>query len=235
MLKLMIADSSEEYVSAMKELVSGDYELQTCSEGHDALQIIRTFQPDLMILDLMLPGMDGISVLQTAQQEGIRPAVLATALFINDYVLRALEKLNVDYVMMKPCDLNASAARLADLVECGKNTGDRTEARVVDLLALLEVPVRLRGYRYLLQAIEECIRQPGQMITKEVYPVVGRKNDVSAAQVERSIRSAIKAAWEKRDERQWQRFFAPGRDGVVERPTNAEFMFTLADRLRVGK
>lgn len=232
MLKLLIADGSEEYRTALAEMVSGTYEVQICGEGGEALQLLRAFHPELMVLDLMLPGMDGISLLQIASEEKLLPKVLATTCFTNEYVVKAMQRMGTGYMMIKPCDLKASVARLADLAEMLGVPADQSENLIADILLSLGVPSKLRGSLYLRQAILESARQPGQMITKELYPAVGKRNDATVAQVERSIRSAIAAAWENREEAKWRQFFAPDKDGTLDRPTNAEFICCLADRLR---
>ena len=84
MLKLLIAEGSEEFRQALAEKVTGAYLIRVCVEGKDALETMRSFRPDLMVLDLMLPGLDGVSLLQRASEEADPPTVLAVSCFFND-------------------------------------------------------------------------------------------------------------------------------------------------------
>ena len=108
MLKLLIAEGSEEFRQALAEKLMGAYLIRVCVEGKDALETMRSFRPDLMVLDLMLPGLDGVSLLQRASDEEDPPTVLSVSCFFNDYILEALTRLNVGYVMKKPCDIDAN-------------------------------------------------------------------------------------------------------------------------------
>ena len=88
--KLLIAESSEEYRVALAESLTGEYHVRTCADGIQTQQLLRSFQPDILVLDLMLPGMDGITLLQLAREEGPLPMVLAQSRYISDFVLDAL-------------------------------------------------------------------------------------------------------------------------------------------------
>ena len=69
------------------------------------------------------------------------------------------------------------------------------------------------------------------MVTKELYPKVGKLCDATGTQVERSIRSAIGKAWEGRDETVWRSIFGAGSGGTLARPTNAVFISVIAERM----
>lgn len=236
-LKLLIADGTEEFRLALTEQVRGIYQIRTCQEGHETLCMLHSFKPDVLVLDMMLPGLDGITLLQRAAEAGLRPMVLATTRLLNDYVIDSVSRLGVGYLMVKPCDVNATVARLQDLTERLKPPAvSRPDPRtaVSNMLLTLGIPTKLDGYGYLREAILVAMRRQGQMVTKEIYPAVGKTCNASATQVERSIRSAIKRAWERRDESVWRMYFQTGSDGMLERPTNAEFISQLADRMAMG-
>ena len=234
MLKLLIADATEEFRLALTRQVTGIYLVRCCADGREALEMINSFKPDILVLDLMLPRLDGISLLQQAADQGARPMVLATTRFVNDYVLDAAARLGVGYVMVKPCDVHAAAARLEDLSGHLKPMAmARPDARTVvsNVILKLGIPTKLRGYAYLREAILLAMRQPEQMVTKEIYPEVGRLCKATRDQVERSIRSAIATAYERRDDRVWAHFFAQDSQGVTARPSNGTFIRAVAVRL----
>lgn len=237
-LKLLIADGNEEFRIALAEALQGSYYVRSCTNGKEALELLRSYSPEVFVLDLMLPELDGISLLQAAAASGICPMVLATSRFINDYVLEMTEQLGVGYLMVKPCDVRATVARISDL---SRNLRPPLLAQpdprthVTNLLLSLGLPTKLRGYAYLREAILLMAKNPDQSITKELYPAVSVVCGCKAGHVERSIRNAIETAWNHRDDRVWQLYFQPGLDGVIPRPTNAAFISRLADSLRLNQ
>ena len=199
-------------------------------DGIAARQLLWTFSPDAAVVDLMLPGTDGLSLLQEAADHGFHPSVLAVTGYLSDYVLEALGRLQVDYVMRKPCSVEAAATRAADLLRqlpCPVRRQEDPRATVTELLRSLKVPVHVQGYAYLREAIPLFAEDPRQAITKELYPAVGKRYNASSDQVERAIRNAIELAWQRRDERIWRMYFAPAPDGSIPRPTNGQLLHTL--------
>jgi hypothetical protein len=189
----------------------------------------------VLLLDLMLPELDGISLLQWAADMGMRPIVLATTRFVNDYVLESAGRLGVGYVMVKPCDIRAVIARLGDLSSrIGTPVAVRPDpgSQVSNLLLALGVPTKLRGFTYLRESILRMEKDPTQSITKELYPAVAQQCLCEPMHVERCIRGAVQAASEHRDEGMWRLYFAPDETGAIPRPTNGSFIIRLAAGLR---
>jgi len=236
-LKMLIADSSEEFASALADMVRGAYILRRSRDGLETLEALHVFRPDILVLDLMLPGLDGISILRQAAAAGLQPMVLATSRYVSDYVVDAAGQLGVGYLMVKPCDVRATVARLGELSQRLKQplfTQPDPRTAVSNLLLTLGVPTKLRGYAYLREGILERIRDPAQSVTKELYPAVAALCCATPIQVERSIRSAIAAAWSRRDEQVWRLYFQPDPDGTIPRPTNAAFLSRLADSVALA-
>lgn len=232
--KLLIADGGEEFRQALKEMLQDAYHVRTCQDGKEALDLLRSFQPDVLVLDLMLTELDGISLLQSALPDNKALVVLATSRFINDYVLATAEKLGVGYLIRKPCNLRAIVARIGDLSRHAHAVAacqPDPRYHVSNLLLSLGVPPKRDGYRYLREAIPIMARNPDLPVTKELYPAVGALCQSDSNNVERSIRSVINTAWERRDERTWQLYFPPDATGHIPRPTNAAFILRLADCL----
>lgn len=233
MLKVLIAEENEEFRCALAEKMRGLYQVRTCRNGNDALELLRDFRPDVLVLDLMVPGLDGISLLQSAASAGFRPAVLATTRYLSDYIFESLNTLGVGYLMLKPCDVHATVCRVADMTQRISGplfSNPDPAAAVSNLLVSLGMPTKLAGYRYLREAILLMAEKPGQSITKELYPAVGKRCEASSVQVERSIRSAILAAWCRGDRQLWKLYF--GQAGLTEKPTNAAFISRLAETVK---
>lgn len=230
---LLIADANEEFRMALAEQLKGVYGVRCCADGKQALSLAYSLKPDVLVVDLMLPELDGISLLQQIAQAGLHPMVLATTRFANDYVLAAAERLGVGYVMVKPCDVRATAARIGDLTEHLKPivpASPDPHTAVTNMLLDLGFPTKLRGFDFLREAALETLRNPGQLMTKELYPKVAKICGGNAQQVERSIRSAIAAAWTHRDEQVWRMYFPSKGQGLLEKPTNSEMISCLANR-----
>lgn len=233
-LKLLIADGTEDFRMALADTLRGAYHVRVCADGLEALEQMRSFKPDVLVLDLMLPGMDGISLLQAAAGAGLQPMVLATTRFLSEYVLDSMDRLGVGYLMVKPCDVRATAARIGDLSQRIREplfAQPDHRSHVSNLILALGVPTKLNGYGYLREAILLMAKDPSQPVTKELYPAVAKICRCEPEHVERSIRSAIKTAWLHRDEQLWRMYFQPDSTGLIRRPTNAAFISRLADSL----
>lgn len=232
--KLLIADASEDFRMALQEYLQDSYVIRCCWEGNEVLQVLESFKPDVMVISVMLPGVDGVTVLQRAEARGLRTTVMAIIRFQSEYLLDALERLNVGYVITKPCDLSAIAARLEDMLAEKQEKGEevsKPDLRTVVDNTLRELSFQLasHGYPPVREAILATIRQPDQLVTKTLYPAVGEICDGNGEQVEHAIRRMIKKAWAKRDQKVWDRYFGLGAGSTVTKcPTNKDFILTLA-------
>ncbi len=237
---MLIADAGEEFRRTLQEYLKDDYTIRLCREGNETLQAIESYEPDVLVLDMLLPGVDGVTLLQRAVKNGLQATVLATTRFQSAYILDAVERLGVGYVIVKPCEVSAVAARLEDLMQ-----GQREEVRevtqpdlqtVVDnVLRELSVQTHPRGYACLRAALLEAVREPGQQVTKTLYPTVGKICGGNGKQVERAIRRLIKQAWLYRDADVWNRWFASGTECLTQCPSNKVFICTIASRILAEK
>ncbi|MBP3478267.1 MAG: response regulator [Oscillospiraceae bacterium] len=237
-LKILVADASEIFCQALTDTLQGNYRVRVCKDGNEALEILRTFHADILILDLMLSGLDGITLLQRISQTPLRPMVLATTRYVSEYILDSAERLGIGYLMIKPCDTDAVAARVADMTQRMKVpvfAGPDNRTQVSNMLLNLRFSTKLRGYGYLREAVLLMAKNPGQSITKELYPAVARHFRVTSAQVERSIRSALQQAWQRREGCAWQLYIPTGNAGCPERPSNGTLISCLADRLLLSQ
>ena len=235
-LKVLIADGETETLADISKTLAGLYHVRIAREGHEALALLRSFTPDVLVLDMLLPGLDGISLLQKAAEYDLHPVVLATTRMLSDYMSQTLQKMEVGYVMVKPCDAGAVAARISDLSQNLKLplfSSPDMRTMISNILLNLGIPTKLKGYGYLREAIRIFADDPTQTITKELYSEVANRCNATTTQVERSIRTAIETAWEHQDNQVWARYF-PGESGGG-RPTNGEFVARLADYLSTGR
>lgn len=230
MLKLLIADCNEEFRLTLAEALQGHYHVLCCRSGKEALHILLTEKPDVFVLDLMLPELDGITLLENAVAEGVRPKVLAATPLLTDYVLESAQRLGIGYLMRKPCDIQATAARIGDLSHTLNPPVRKRDPRplVSQLLLSLSISTKHNGYGYLTEAIVMYAQTPEQAITKVLYPEVAKIFGCNRRHVERSIRSALEAAWDHGDPAIWQQYFP----NTQCRPSNAVFISRMAEALR---
>lgn len=237
MQKLLIADATEEFCLALKEATQDIYHVRLCHDGIKALQLLLTFQPDILVLDLLLPGLDGLTVLQRGREAGLRPIVLAITKLPSDYVEDAARAAGVDYLMIKPCETRAAITRIHQLAAYGKRRATShppLRKQVTDLLIWLGVATRHQGFDYVREGIIAAFANPTLQLTKHLYPSIAKIcNCDNPDRVEHSIRTAILAAWKKRDEQRWRNYFPLGPDGTVPKPTNGEFIKCLATHLQM--
>ena len=228
--KLLIAEGTEEFRAALIEALQGVYQVRACGEGNEALALLCEFQPELVILDLMLPGLDGITILERALQAGVRSTVLATTRLDSPYILDRVGELGVGYIMRKPCDLRAVIDRLTDLgqrrSEYRKLPPD-PRAWTSAALNAMGFSTKLKGYDYLVEAVQLMSRDPKQAMTKELYPAVAALRNEKWDNVERNCREAIEKAWHRGDPYIWKNYFPNHCAGNSRRPTNAEFILRL--------
>lgn len=228
MQKLLIADSSEAFSSKLSGELAVQFEVITCADGQKALELLSSYKPDILILNLMLPYVDGLTVLQ---ESTFRPAiVLAITMHMSVYVEQAVHTLNIDYTMVAPSP-EAVAMRLRDLLNRYHVVSDNVDIHGMTThhLHLLNIPTHLDGYRQLCAALPMFAENPRLLLTKELYPAVAKLCDCADGRaVEHSIRKAIQAAWRQRDNATWRKYFT---DISGNCPTNKEFLCRLAEIL----
>lgn len=233
--RLLIADSSEEFCTRLTDILQDRYEINVCPSGELVVDYMRLFQPDVVVLDLMMPGMDGISILEKAAAAGLKPNVLATTRLISDYITTSAERLHIGYIMIKPCNMRSLAARLTDMDLMTMQTDNpiRDPSISIDSVYLnLGLRPNLCGYRSAVEALLLLKGDPSLQLTKEIYPRVAEICGTTQEQVEHAIRSVITDAWKHRDEQVWATYFPVDRDGCVRRPTNSVFLARIAAYIR---
>lgn len=232
--KLLIVDEDIVMTDALSHLLIGRYLIKSCQDGLQAHQLIQEWTPDLIVLDLELRQLDGISLLKQIAKEGLAPMVLAATGFINLYVQETLMDLNVGYLMRKPCKPEAIAEHIRSLnrkLRPPAPTADELIQPVTKLLTELGFANNRDGFRYLQTGIPLLTLDRNQRFSKELYPAIGRQCGGTQSQIEKDIRESIQAAWKQRDDAVWSKYFAPDKTGTIPHQTNTSFISTLADYL----
>jgi len=243
---VFIADSAEEFctgLTAALQRAGGFHVVGTAFDGEQAIRMVEEKKPDVLVLDLMLPKKDGISVLKAIADMDRRPVILATSAFVSTYVSAAAANLGVRYLMQKPCDMTALTQQLEE-IRGGESLRflpqrrmDKTsiESMVTGIIHEIGVPAHIKGYQYLREAIIIAVNDMDVInaITKVLYPQVAKTFGTTPSRVERAIRHAIEVAWDRGDLDTLQRFFGYTVSNTKGKPTNSEFIALIADKLQL--
>ena len=232
--KLLIADEDIVMTDALSHLLTGRYLIKTCQDGLQAYSHCREWIPDLIVLDLELRQLDGISLLKQIARDGHTPMVLAATGFINHYVQETLLELNVGYLMRKPCKPEAVIEHIHSLnrkLRPPMPTADELIKPATAILAELGFANNRDGFRYLQAGIPLLTLDRNQRFSKELYPAIGRLCGGTESQIEKDIRESIQAAWKLRDDAVWSKYFGLDKNGTTPKITNTVFISTLADYL----
>lgn len=232
--KVLIVDASKEFRSALADALAREHSVLTCSDGQEALALLQSFRPDFLVTDLTLPGLDGLSMLKLAAREGICPPTMVTATYLNQCAVSVLEGLNVVYMALKPCMIGELAARIGELAYRSAAPlflSPTPYSAVTTVLLDLGISTSRKGFRYCREAILLLREDPVLQITKEIYPAIGKIYDAETESVEKNIRDVIAAAWQKRDDSLWRRYFPMAPNGHILRPSNGVFLTRLTEVL----
>ncbi len=243
--KILIADGNEEFCEHLKQTLSqtGAFDVVgTACDGERAVQLLETTQPDVLVLDLMLAKLDGLSVLRRARELEHPPVALVLSGFMTEYVGARAAELGVQYFMSKPCDFESVAEHIRQITSLEQHEpvpqrrdAVNIEAMVTSIIHEIGVPAHIKGYQYLREAIMIAVEDMDVInaITKVLYPQVAKAFSTTPSRVERAIRHAIEVAWDRGDLETLQRFFGYTVSNTKGKPTNSEFIALIADKLQL--
>lgn len=244
--KIMIVDGNEEFSKDLKDTLEDVDTWQvigTAADGKRAIDLLQQMHPDVLILDLLLPELDGIAVLRNAALLKPAPICMVVSGFMTDYMMNVASELNVRYFMAKPCMCETVAERLGEILRAEKSrkhmvtqhTDRSLEAMVTTVIHEIGVPAHIKGYQYLREAIKIAVNDMEVInaITKVLYPQVAKTFSTTPSRVERAIRHAIEVAWDRGDLEVLQSFFGYTVSNSKGKPTNSEFIALIADKLQL--
>ena len=229
MVKILIADKSLAFAKQVAGRFSGDYEIRICENGAQVLDVCRLWRPDYMLLDMGLTMVDGLTILRTLHSSLQMVRVLAkTSCVYSGYVMQTLADLGISYVLPDPCTVTAAVSQLNSLMDAQEDTPWDADEWILSLLLHLGFQPGKGGFACTCEGMRVMNGDPTMPVTKVVYPLVAHICGGTPERVERAIRGAIERAWKNRDDRVWQYYFSPGRDGQIRCPTNGEFLSRMA-------
>ncbi len=243
--RIVVADMGVEYRKSLIRTLSDEPDLQIIGEtgdGPELLRLTKELQPDALVMEMVLTGMDGLDVLDELSKLKLRPKVLILSGYIKGGMVEAAAAKGADFFLTKPCRVSAVGERLRQLtaaadVEPEREDGPTLEAQVTGIIHEVGVPAHIKGYQYLREAIIIAVNDMDVInaVTKVLYPEVAKRFGTTPSRVERAIRHAIEVAWDRGDLETLQKYFGYTVSNTKGKPTNSEFIAMIADRIRLSR
>ena len=212
-------------------------------DGEEGIEILEKNKDeiDLIILDLIMPNKDGIYVLNEMKKRGINKKVIVATSYNAAEVIREVSEYGVSYYVLKPFDLSLLEKRIKDITNKKEDTNDidfyasNLQVSITKMLHELGIPSHIKGYQYIREGVGIIFEKPEIIggITKELYPELASKFNTTVSRVERAIRHAIEVSWNRGNLDFMEELFGFSVDIDRAKPTNSEFMVTIADKLRL--
>jgi len=237
---VLLADANEEFRTLLREAIEktdGFKIAGTTGNGAEALHLLETLRPDLVVMDVVLPGLDGLSLLRQVKEKNERmPKVILMSVFCTDQVISEAMSLGISYFLPKPCAIDALLERMQGAFAQAVTPEEREVAlknMVTSVIHEIGVPAHIKGYQYLREAIIITVNDMEVInaVTKVLYPAVAKRFNTTPSRVERAIRHAIEVAWDRGDLETLQRYFGYTVSNTKGKPTNSECIAMIADRL----
>lgn len=240
--RLLVIDNDEVTTSQLENYFSSHAVMnvvKVIKDGKEGLDYIinnpNSF--DCIVMDLVLPNLDGFTIIEKMKERKIFKKIFILSSFNDSNVIKNMSKYMVNYYMMKPFSLESLEYRLKDVylsedVICVVKDESR---QISKILHTLGVPSHIKGYLYIREGINLMLNSKELVggITKEIYPEIARKYNTTSSRVERAIRHAIEISWNRGDYETMEEIFGHSVDYDKAKPTNSEFIATVADHLRL--
>lgn len=245
--KLLMIDNNKELVVAVKKYFTNHTSIEVIMDsdnGIDGLDKIvnRKNDYDIIVMDLILPNKDGISILEEMKKKEIDKPVIVLTSYNSETIIRRVAELGISFFMLKPFELSELEKRIMDISELDRYDNksidihhNNLQISITKILHDLGVPSHIKGYQYIREGISLIYDNPDLIggITKELYPDIAGKYDTTTSRVERAIRHAIEVSWNRGSWDLMEEIFGHSVDIDKAKPTNSEFIVTIADKLRL--
>ena len=256
-IKIIVVDDNHNLCQMLQKYIEDQDDLSIAGvayNGLEAMELIQTREPDLIILDLVMPNLDGLGVLErlNALTTLKRPKVIMLTAFGQESLTHQAMTLGVDYFILKPFDLDILGKRIRSLAQILPSaapaqysstspvvttvaSGLNLFSEVTNVMHKIGIPAHVKGYQYIREAILMVVEDVSLLgaVTKELYPDIAKKYDTASSRVERGIRHAIELAWERGHTDTLKQIFGYSMNVDRQKPTNSEFIALLADKFRV--
>lgn len=254
-LSVAIADDNQRILDMLETVIGMDKELNLVGKaknGEEMCQIIKDKQPDVVLLDLIMPKMDGLTVMEQVSQDknvSKRPYFIVVTAVGQERITEDAFNKGANYYIMKPFNNEMLLNRIKSVRKMFRNNekksedtkrenavrGENLENRVTNMLHEIGIPAHIKGYHYLRDAIIMAVEDMDVLnaITKILYPTVAKKYQTTSSRVERAIRHAIEVAWSRGKLDTLDELFGYTVSTGKGKPTNSEFIALIADTIQL--
>lgn len=262
-ISVLIADDNKEFCNILNDYLLNQSDIVVvgiAKDGIEALSLIEEKKPDLVILDIIMPHLDGLGVLERLGNMDINPIpnVIVLSAVGQDKITQRAITLGADYYVVKPFDMDVFTKRIrqmfnntildsdtkktmpisekaSEIRANGANLPLDLESEITNIIHEIGVPAHIKGYMYLREAITMVVDNIELLsaVTKELYPSIAKKYNTTASRVERAIRHAIEVAWSRGQVDTINKLFGYTIHNGKGKPTNSEFIAMIADKLRI--
>lgn len=260
-ISVLIADDNKEFCSILNDYLLNQKDIVVtgiAKDGREALELIQQKQPDLVVLDITMPHLDGLGVLEKLNGMDLdkMPRVIVLSAVGQDKITQQAITLGADYYVVKPFDMDIFTKRIREMfstqdVETKRRSVSTQvvqreaaatsrgpidlETEITSIIHEIGVPAHIKGYMYLREAITMVVNDMELLsaVTKELYPSIAKKYNTTASRVERAIRHAIEVAWGRGQVDAINKLFGYTVHNEKGKPTNSEFIAIIADKLRL--
>ena len=242
-ITILIADDNIDFtrtLSAYLEKMEDIEVVGIAKDGNEAFEIIKGTHPDILLLDVIMPHLDGIGVLEKLNETTMtkKPITIMLSAVGQDKITQKAISLGAQYYVVKPNNnfiARESKPQYIDISPENKKDERNLEALVTNLIHEVGVPAHIKGYQYLREAIMMVVNdiEVINQITKQLYPDIAKKFHTTPSRVERAIRHAIEVAWSRGKADEVENIFGYTVSATKGKPTNSEFIAMIADKLRL--
>ena len=245
-IRVLMIDDNVSLINMVKEYFSDHANIDISLEAHDGVEGMRLIKEnqsdyDVVILDLIMPKRDGVSVLEEMHDLELNKKIIVLTSYNNESMIRRVSELGISYFILKPFDLNDLERRIISCLEIKEEKKsidlfqNNLQISVTKILHELGMPSHIKGYQYIREGIMILYKNPDVIggITKELYPEIASKFDTTTSRVERAIRHAIEVSWNRGNWDLMDDIFGHSVDIDKAKPTNSEFIAMIADNLRL--
>ncbi len=245
--RVLMIDDNVNLVEMVKEYFSSSEQISidlVAYDGQEGIQIIeeKKDEYDLILLDLIMPKKDGMYVLEEMKARDIDKKVIVVTSYNTSDIIREVSEYGVNYFLLKPFELSDLQKRIVEATK-GNNVQNKNidfyhnnlQISITKILHELGIPSHIKGYQYIREGIGIIYERPETIggITKELYPELASKFDTTVSRVERAIRHAIEVSWNRGNWDLMEEIFGHSVDIDKAKPTNSEFIVTIADKLKL--
>ncbi len=250
-IQVIIADDNMEFCEILYDYLNTNNDIEVIGIAHDGIEVLNLITkklPDIVILDIIMPRLDGIGVMENvlSQQLEKHPKFIILSGIGQEKITQRALALGAEYYIIKPFDLNILVSRIIQFKDthqinysCNVKTSNAKsnqkdlEVVVTELMHEIGIPANIKGYQFIRDAIMLAVkdRDIANYITKKLYPAIAKEYKTTPGRVERSIRHAIEVTWNRGQTRRIDKIFGYTVNLNKGKPTNSEFISLVADKI----